>query len=154
MDVGRRLEDAFETIGEEYHVIGCRESGSSHTIISAGFLAFRSTRKALDFLDAWTTLHPVFKGNWNPDNDALNHLLTIEKYKKLFFAMSPKELSAFSDSIGNAPAYQRTLTAHFAAKERKLYIKDWFDKVVSPMPDTERLVLYSKNSKYQRPKLD
>jgi hypothetical protein len=72
----------------------------------------------------------------------------------MFYALSPKEFSAFPDVLEKAPTYKDAVSVHFASRNRKEWTKDWFDNKVSKMMDSERMVLYANSPGYKKPNLD
>lgn len=136
MNITRSIVKEWIQPANNYHVALVSEcnddSPKAFSAVRSGFIAFKNTPQAKKFLKHWRDSHNKFKGNWNPDQEALEHIVLESPWKDMVYITNP-------DGIHTYPkCYEKydneALSVHFPGFDKGL-ILEYFNKLKTTQTD-------------------
>jgi hypothetical protein len=104
----------------------CNHKGKNYTgSARSGFFAIRNSLEGRQFLQEWEDSYDLYHSKWNPEQEALEKLVTEEKYKDKIHLVNPFGIHTYphcSDSFD-----QDAISLHFVAHSKKI-IKNYVHK--------------------------
>jgi hypothetical protein len=111
-DAGRHL--AF--VGE------CDPQGRNYTgALRSGFFAVRNSFLGHQFLQEWEESYDRFNSEWNPEQEALENLVSEKKYKDQIYVVNPFGIHTYPDCFDLFD--QDAISLHFVADYKEIYFE-------------------------------
>lgn len=102
--------------------------------VRSGFLAFRNTPEARSFINHWKSLHNEFANNWNPDQEALELMVTQSPWREMAYIAKPDGIHTYmrcynaydKDVISvHFPGHEKGMIGDFTKQVRKTMFNDF-----------------------------
>lgn len=100
-------------------VLECvNNSPQEYSTVRSGFIAFRNSPEAREFLQHWRLLHAKFEKNWNPDQEALEEMVQEPKWKQMAYIVPPDGIHTYPKCYEK---YDRSaISVHFPAGDKSM----------------------------------
>jgi hypothetical protein len=97
----RFVVDGYDVIG----VNECVNRVKSHDSIRSGFMMFKNSPESVVFLDHWANLFPAYENIENPEQSALELLVTLPGFDSLVYLHDWKSFHSYDTCLGGESSF-------------------------------------------------